>query len=181
VFDTNLLVSHLELLRQVLETGEWQVVVPLIGTFIFKTKLIPVINELDGLKVNPAPLGPAATEAVTFVEKSLLARKLRVVTQQGNGLSNLAFRSQQLLSKNTEDGAGSIDAFIIQTVKDQVERHTGKFPAAEKAVLVTGDRSMRVIAKARGVQALTAADLRNEISRKSDKPSHDQPRKRAWG
>jgi hypothetical protein len=137
-----------------------------------------VINELDGLKVNPPPLGPAASEAVTYVERTLSARRLRVITQQGNGLANLALRSQQLLSKTTEDGAGSIDAFIIQTVKDQVERHSGKLPTVEKAVLVTGDRSMRVISKARGVQALTADELRKEIFKKSD---NAQNKKKAWG
>ena len=36
---------------------------------------------------------------------------------------------------------------------------------AEKAVLVTADQSMRVIAKARGVQGLTGAELRKEIFR----------------
>lgn len=167
MFDTNLLVSHLDLLKQVLECQEWQIVVPLI-----------VINELDGLKVNPPPLGPAAAEAIAFVEKSLLARKLRVITQQGNGLSNLALRSQQLLPRTTEDGADSIDAFIIQTVKDQVERHSGKTQNAERAVLVTGDRSMRVIAKARGVQAVTAAELRKAILRKADVAKPESPRKK---
>jgi predicted ribonuclease YlaK len=138
----------------------------------------PVINELDGLKLNPPPLGPAANEAVIFVEQALLARKLRVITQQGNGLSNLTFRSQQLLPKNTEDGAGSIDAFIIETVKDQIERHAGKVMTAEKAVLVTADQSMRVIAKARGVQALTGAELRKEIFWKGEPV--DVPKKKAW-
>jgi predicted ribonuclease YlaK len=137
-----------------------------------------VINELDGLKLNPPPLGPAANEAVIFVEQALLARKLRVITQQGNGLSNLTFRSQQLLPKNTEDGAGSIDAFIIETVKDQIERHAGKVMTAEKAVLVTADQSMRVIAKARGVQALTGAELRKEIFWKGEPV--DVPKKKAW-
>lgn len=145
------------------------------------SKLTIVINELDGLKVNPPPLGPAASDAVTFVEQALSARKLRVVTQQGNGLANLALRSQQLLSKTTEDSAGSIDAFIILTVKDQVERHSGKLPTVEKAVLVTGDRSMRVISKARGVQALTAADLQKEAFKNVDKSQQNQPKKKAWG
>lgn len=131
--------------------------------------------------VNPPPLGPAASDAVNFVEQALAARKLRVITQQGNGLSNLHFRSQQLSAKTTEDGEGSIDAFIIRTVKDQVERHSGKSTAVEKAVLITGDRSMRVISKARGIQALTAAELRKEIFKKSDKTPHDQNKKKAWG
>ena len=142
------------------------------------SKLIVVINELDGLKVNPPPLGPAASEAITFVEQALSVRKLRVITQQGNGLSNLTLRSQQLISKTTEDSAGSIDVFIIQTVRDQIERHSGKLPNFDKAVLVTGDRSMRVIAKARGVQALAAADLRKEIFKKGDKRDQN---KKAWG
>jgi predicted ribonuclease YlaK len=167
VFDTNLLVSHLDLLKQALETGEWQIVIPLI-----------VINELDGLKVNPPPLGTAAAEAVALVEQSLSSRRLRVVTQQGNGLSNLTFRSQQLLPKNTEDGAGSIDAFIIETVKHQMEHHTGKVTTAERAVLITGDRSMRVIAKARGVAALSGGELRREIFKKPE--GQEVPKKKAW-
>src|SRR5208282_888750 len=108
-------------------------------------------------------------DAVSLVEQALLSKKLRVVTQQGNGLSNLALRSQQLLSRNTEDGAASIDSFIIQTVKDQADRHTGKVSNVEKAVLVTGDKSMRVIAKARGIQALSGIELRKELLAKGDR------------
>ena len=102
------------------------------------------------------------------------------MTQKGSPLSNLTLRSQQLLSKTTEDGAGNIDAFIILTVKEQIERHPGKLPNFDKAILVTGDRSMRVIAKARGVQALSANDLRKEIFNKVDKRQPDQ-NKKAWG
>lgn len=155
VFDTNLLVSHLELFNRVVEKKEWQIVIPLI-----------VINELDGLKVNPAPLGPAASDAVKTIEAALLARKLRVVTQQGNGLTNLTLRSQLLVSKGTEDGAANIDGFIIDTVRDQAERHSGKvLPKVEKAVLITGDKSMRVISSARGVLALTPEGLRRELEK----------------
>lgn len=168
VFDTNLLVSHLDLLRQIVEAGEWQVVVPLI-----------VITELDGLKVNPPPLGTAAAEAISYVEQSLAARKLRVLTQQGSGLTNLAFRAQQLLPRNTEDGAASIDAFIIQTVRDQMEKHSGKVQNVEKAVLVTGDKSMGVIARAKGVHAVTAAGLRKELRKLSG--VQNSPKKKAKG
>ena len=160
------------MLRQVLESGEWQIVIPL-----------TVINDLDGLKVNPPPLGTAVAEAITLVEQSLSARKLRVVTAQGTGLATLDFRAQQLLSKNTEDGAGNIDAFIIETVRDQAEKHTGKAANAEKAVLVTGDRSMRVIAKARGVQALSGGELRKVLSslRKGDATTMaGSPKKKVW-
>jgi hypothetical protein len=69
-------------------------------------------------------------------------------------------------------------------VKDQVEKHSGRVATAEKAVLVTGDRSMRVISKARGVHALTAVELRKEIFKKGDKEKdkHDAPsKKKAWG
>jgi len=166
VFDTNLLVSHLDLLKQVVEAGEWQVVVPLI-----------VITELDGLKVNPPPLGTAAADAISYVEQSLAARKLRVLTQQGSGLANLAFRAQQLLPKNTEDGAANIDAFIIQTVRDQMEKHAGKSQNVEKAVLITGDKSMGVIARAKGVRAVTAAGLRKEL--RSMSGIQDSPKKKA--
>jgi hypothetical protein len=31
VFDTNLLISHLDILKQAVEAGEWQIVIPLIG------------------------------------------------------------------------------------------------------------------------------------------------------
>lgn len=146
----------------------------------FCSSLIVVITELDGLKVNPAPLGPAATDAITFIEQGLQARKLRVITQQGNSLSNLALRSQQLSLKSAEDGVFNIDSFIIQAVKDQAECHTGKIPMAEKAVLVTGDRSMRVIAKAKGVLALTEGDLRKAIF-KSEKPRQIHSKKKSKG
>jgi predicted ribonuclease YlaK len=142
------------LFKTILEQGGFQIVIPLI-----------VINELDGLKVNPAPLGPAAADAIRTVDQALTARKLRVVTQQGNMLTNLAFRSQILVGRDTEDGAANIDAFIIETVRGQAERHSGRERGVEKAVLVTGDMSMRVIASARGVMALTAPQLRKELDK----------------
>ena len=151
-------------MKHIVDAGEWQIVIPLI-----------VITELDGLKINPPPLGSAAAEAVSYVEQSLQARKLRVLTQQGNGLTNLAFRAQQLLPKNTEGGAASIDAFIIQTVRDQIEKHFGKVQGVEKAVLVTGDKSMGVIARAKGVHAVTAAELRRELRKMSG--FQDSPKK----
>lgn len=81
---------------------------------------------------------------------------MRVITQQGNGLSNLAGRSQQLLSRNTEDG---IDALVIQVVQDQADRHSGRIPSVEKAVLVTGDQDIKDYAKSRGVHAVSGCDL----------------------
>ena len=136
--------------------------------------LTVVVNELDALKANPPPLGPAAFEALSVIEQALVSKKVRVITQQGNGLSNLAGRSQQLLSRNNEDG---IDAFVIQVVKDQAGRHPGRIPNVEKAVLVTGDQDMRDHAKSRGVHALGGSELQKMFFIKGEKPEGERNQK----
>jgi hypothetical protein len=39
---------------------------------------------------------------------------------------------------------------------------------------------MRVIAKARGIQAMTATELRKELPKKGDMLTGDAPKKKAW-
>jgi hypothetical protein len=58
-----------------------------------------------------------------------------------------------------------------------MEKHAGKSQNVEKAVLITGDKSMGVIARAKGVRAVTAAGLRKEL--RSMSGIQDSPKKKA--
>ena len=104
--DTNILLSSLELLSRVIDSGRWTVVVPLPGkarspsrtmcAFMLIASARLVITELDGLAKQQSALGPAAKSAVHYLETHVKtqARSLKVQTAKGNYLSNLTIRSE---------------------------------------------------------------------------------------
>ncbi|KAI8597925.1 hypothetical protein EDD21DRAFT_202523 [Dissophora ornata] len=85
VIDTNCLVADWTLVQRLVSADRWTVIIPL-----------AVITELDGLKNNPAPLGPAAAGALTYLEGCLAMRpkprRLKIQTSRGNYLNDLSFR-----------------------------------------------------------------------------------------
>ncbi|KAF9179997.1 hypothetical protein BGZ51_006521 [Haplosporangium sp. Z 767] len=85
VIDTNCVVADWTLLQRLVSTDRWTVVIPL-----------AVITELDGLKNNPAPLGPAAAAALSYLEESMAMRpkprRLKIQTSRGNYMNDLSFR-----------------------------------------------------------------------------------------
>ncbi|KAG0049268.1 hypothetical protein BGZ83_005909 [Gryganskiella cystojenkinii] len=85
VIDTNCLVADWTLIQRLVNADRWTVIVPL-----------AVITELDGLKNNPPPLGPAAASALTYLETSLAMRpkprRLKIQTSRGNYMNDLSFR-----------------------------------------------------------------------------------------
>ncbi|KAH9057140.1 hypothetical protein EDB83DRAFT_2390413 [Lactarius deliciosus] len=85
VLDTNILLSSLAMVSNLVESLCWTVVVPL-----------PAIMELDGLALNPTPLGEAAKAAIAFLVGHVRshADSLKVQTSRGNYLSSLAVRSE---------------------------------------------------------------------------------------
>ncbi|GAO49865.1 hypothetical protein SAICODRAFT_5582 [Saitoella complicata NRRL Y-17804] len=168
IFDTNLLVSNLDLFKLALQTGNWTIIVPLV-----------VITELDGLKNNPPPLGDAARDAIHTIEAALAAWQLKVLTARGNALTNLSFRSEQLDEgyATTEERRKTLDDRIIDAVRAQLAVGPTN-DEVEKAVLVTGDRNMRVIAKARGVTPITGAALSKIMSGDASATSSKRSRKK---
>ncbi|KAG0072519.1 hypothetical protein BGZ89_005387 [Linnemannia elongata] len=85
VIDTNCLVSDWTVIQRVVSADRWTVIIPL-----------AVITELDGLKNNPAPLGPAAAAALDYLEGCLAMRpklrRLKIQTSRGNYMNDLSFR-----------------------------------------------------------------------------------------
>ncbi|KAF9581906.1 hypothetical protein BGW38_000912 [Lunasporangiospora selenospora] len=87
VVDTNCLISDWTIVQRLVNADRWTVIIPL-----------AVITELDGLKNNPAPLGPAATAAITYLEgcmalpKAKRPKRLKIQTSRGNYMNDLSFR-----------------------------------------------------------------------------------------
>ncbi|KAF9431137.1 hypothetical protein BGZ94_008287 [Podila epigama] len=85
VIDTNCLVADWTVVQKLVAADRWTVIIPL-----------AVVTELDGLKNNPAPLGPAAAAALTYLEGCLAQRprmrRLKVQTSRGNYMNDLSFR-----------------------------------------------------------------------------------------
>ncbi|KAG0340863.1 hypothetical protein BG004_006241 [Podila humilis] len=85
VIDTNCIVADWTVVQRLVSVDRWTVIIPL-----------AVITELDGLKNNPAPLGPAAADALTYLEGCLAQRprmrRLKVQTSRGNYMNDLSFR-----------------------------------------------------------------------------------------
>ncbi|KAG0000340.1 hypothetical protein BGZ79_006051 [Entomortierella chlamydospora] len=85
VIDTNCLIADWTLIQRLVAADRWTVIIPL-----------AVITELDGLKNNPAPLGPAASGALNYLEGCLAMRpkprRLKIQTSRGNYMNDLSFR-----------------------------------------------------------------------------------------
>ncbi|KAF9433474.1 hypothetical protein BGZ76_009409 [Entomortierella beljakovae] len=85
VIDTNCLIADWTLIQRLVSADRWTVIIPL-----------AVITELDGLKNNPAPLGPAAAGALNYLEGCLAMRpkprRLKIQTSRGNYMNDLSFR-----------------------------------------------------------------------------------------
>ena len=151
----------LSILRDLFETRRWTLVVPL-----------AVVTELDGLKVNPPPLGRDASEALRFLETSvrdpstrMQSRYLKVQTSRGNYLTDLSIRSEAIEFSGTGDGPRNLDDVILRAAVWRDEHYIGRSHAhaidegAAKVSLVTFDRNLRVKARASGVDVVGDADL----------------------
>ncbi|KAF8952449.1 hypothetical protein BGZ46_003479 [Entomortierella lignicola] len=85
VIDTNCLIADWTVIQRLVAADRWTVIIPL-----------AVITELDGLKNNPPPLGPAASGALNYLEGCLAMRpkprRLKIQTSRGNYMNDLSFR-----------------------------------------------------------------------------------------
>ncbi|KAI9455599.1 hypothetical protein BJY52DRAFT_638264 [Lactarius psammicola] len=144
VLDTNILLSSLAMVSNLVESLCWTVVVPL-----------PAIMELDGLASNPTPLGEAAKAAITFVVGHVRshADSLKVQTSRGNYLSSLTIRSELVDFDDPDSWERNMDDLILKAAiwQDEhwvdrssllkVEQSSEQTKGAAKVVLLSLDRN----------------------------------------
>jgi len=163
VFDTNVMLSSLDLFKRIVEGGQWSVIVPL-----------PVVTELDGLSKNPPPLGLAATLAISYLESRIRTHSLclKIQTSRGNYLSDLLIRTEHVDFSDPAVASRNMDDLILNIASFQSEHFTDRSailgqPGAElgatKVVLVTWDRNLRLRARARGIEAVDEKEVKGVL------------------
>ena len=154
--DTNCLISGLDLVKAVLATKLFTIVVPL-----------TVVNELDGLKKGPDGVREQASAAFEFLEAEF-ARKnflLKVQTRKGSYLHNLSLRVEGseglpgIPMKHTNDDV-ILECCVLQQQRPMESRPT---PNASAAVLLTDDRNLKVKALAKGVPVADSFDFERAL------------------
>ncbi|WVQ72499.1 hypothetical protein IAR50_002054 [Cryptococcus sp. DSM 104548] len=168
VFDTNILLDSFDLVKSIVESGQWSVVIPL-----------PVVTELDGLSKEAGDLGAAARAAVALLEQLVRTHALclKVQTTKGNYLFDLLIRTEQIDASTY----GSASAFA-RTMDDRIVHIAGfaqehfvdrsvllGMPRPEteaaKVLLVSNDRNLRLKAKAMGVEVASEKELQGVLAR----------------
>lgn len=174
VFDTNILLTSIALLSELVAAECWTIVIPL-----------AVVTELDGIKRNSTPLGVAASEAIDYLEQAVrgYSRHLKIQTSRGNYLKDLSIRNEAIDfdgadPASSHDSARSLDDVILRAASWQKEHFSNRLALvnpraiAEQrkvpsdtapVVLVTFDRNLRLKASARGVEAIDEKGLRKAI------------------
>lgn len=159
VFDTNVLLSALNLFSKVVEGGQWSVVVPL-----------PVVTELDGLSRNPAPLGTEAAAVVAYLEARIRTHALclKIQTSRGNYLTDLLIRAETL-DLRSRDTARTMDDMILNVAAFQRDHFVDRSSllgqlqpvdgAPTQVLLVTFDRNLRLKARALGINAADEREM----------------------
>ncbi|KZT61497.1 hypothetical protein CALCODRAFT_479780 [Calocera cornea HHB12733] len=161
VLDTNVLITSLLQVQNLIEGMRWTVVLPL-----------PVLAELDGLRSH-ANLSDMATLALEYIKSHVRShsKSLKVQTSKGNYLSNLAVTTEVL---DFSGPTRNIDGLILDAAAWQLEHFVDRSAllvpddemASEpteqtsKVVLLTFDRNMRL--RARGRQLDVASP--NEVA-----------------
>ncbi|RUS13566.1 hypothetical protein BC938DRAFT_477798 [Jimgerdemannia flammicorona] len=154
-----------------------------------------VVTELDGLRNNPPPLGSAASDALLFLENVLppsskragpgaanKLRNVRIQTSHNNFLPDITIRSEHFgfgeMDKNLDDlvlGAclwweeqkkSALSGLPSKkTGEDEDETLSDGQARAAKVCLVTGDRNLRVKARARGVEVVGVRGVKRLVRR----------------
>ncbi|CAI2167480.1 1867_t:CDS:2 [Funneliformis geosporum] len=160
VVDTNYLIGDLEMVKKLIKSEKWIIVVPLV-----------VITELDGLKLNPSPLGHAASEALIYLNEIIYkSKKIKIQTSKGNYLPSINF-SEEFDFGDGEDKKKNLDDLILgiclwhakhhenHGTRDKSNEERNKDHKNEVVVLLTNDRNLRVKARARGVDVVGVNDF----------------------
>ncbi|MBW0496157.1 hypothetical protein O181_035872 [Austropuccinia psidii MF-1] len=182
VFDTNILIGKLSIVKELLESKLFTIIIPLV-----------VITELDGLKKKANDqenqsrcLGQDALQAIRYLESSIktYSRWLKIQTSKGNYLRDLSIRSEEINFQDqgarvnevgiSTNEARNLDDVVLRATIWQLEHFSNRLPTAiadqksfeedekpEKVILVTLDRNLRLKARARG---MVAADEKQIIS-----------------
>ncbi|GAA5857330.1 hypothetical protein JCM9279_000299, partial [Rhodotorula babjevae] len=188
VFDTNILLTSIDLFSELVAAECWTIIVPL-----------AVVTELDGLRRNPTALGVAAAEVIDYLELAVrgYSRFLKIQTSRGNYLKDLAIRHESIdfgssspavsssldgniqPTSSSHDVARSMDDVILRAVAWQREHFSNRLalvnpqavlekrrvPAdAAQVVLVTFDRNLRLKAGARGLDATDEKGLKKAVA-----------------
>ncbi|KAH9814891.1 hypothetical protein DFH28DRAFT_1082641 [Melampsora americana] len=200
VFDTNILIGMLSIMKDLLESEQWTIIIPLV-----------VITELDGLKKGNHSIGSQsnthqnhnnkdrlsldATEAIKYLESSIKTKSkwLKIQTSKGNYLRDLSIRNEKINFQDhnnhrsnfdqvgfSTDHAYNLDDLVLRATMWQIEHfnhpsikpdqnakteeefkedHSSKHQMAEKVVLVTLDRNLRLKARARGILAANEKEI----------------------
>lgn len=171
VVDTNILLSSLSIVASLVESRRWTVVVPL-----------AVIHELDGLSINPPPLGKAAADALSYLTTHVPAHStsLKVQTSKGNYLMTLSVRHEQIdFRGDTGNMDRNMDDLILRSAVWQAEHFMDRSAllkgrsddggmtmppltptaATAKVVLLSFDRNLRLKARARDLDAADERDM----------------------
>ncbi|KAH9445831.1 hypothetical protein Pst134EB_023664 [Puccinia striiformis f. sp. tritici] len=202
VFDTNILIGMLSIVKEILESEQFTIIIPLV-----------VITELDGLKkrindtedLQSQKLGEEAFEAITFLESSIktYAKILKIQTSKGNYLRDLSIRNEQINFQDsssttnrfiTTNTARNLDDVVLRATSWQLEHFSNRLPSStnlpsssevhndgeqsetpEKVVLLTLDRNLRLKARARGILAADEKQiiyLVKHLTTRSDDRTH---------
>lgn len=172
VFDTNVLLSSLDLFIAAVESSKWTVVVPL-----------PVVTELDGLSNQPAPLGTEASKALAYLTSHVRthSRLLKFQTSRGNYLADLTIRAEDITfsfsNSYNPERARNMDDLILRACSFQEEHfidRTGILRVNDdagevvkegkaKVVLMTFDRNLRLRARASGVESVDEKGMKRVL------------------
>lgn len=182
VFDTNILLTSIDLFSELVAAECWTIIVPL-----------AVVTELDGLRRNPTALGVAAAEVIDYLELAVrgYSRFLKIQTSRGNYLKDLAIRNESIdfggggasaldsSPSASHDIARSMDDVILRAVTWQRDHFTSRAalvnpravldkrrvpPDTAQVVLVTFDRNLRLKAGARGLDATDEKGLKKALA-----------------
>jgi protein SMG6 len=148
VVDLNILLNALPLFVHLLDSGRWDVVVPL-----------AVLLELDGLKNGLGQLGATATKAVAFIEDSS-QEQLKVQTNRGNYLSDLSIRFEEL--DYSTPAAGSLDDHVLRVALFQQDCFSSPATAprdTSQVAVVSFNRALRQRARSRGIEAINEVEI----------------------
>ncbi|KAF8759800.1 Large family of predicted nucleotide-binding domains [Rhizoctonia solani] len=142
VLDTNIFLSALPTVAQLVSSQRWTVVVPL-----------AVVTELDGLSRQ----SEAAQRAISFLEAQVRSGQgvglgLKIQTSRGNYLPSLAVRAEQLWGSNG-GWERNMDDFILRSAMWQMDNFIDRSGFLSTPVQMGRASRRRVKARARELEA----------------------------